>query len=97
MKEQLVEEIEKDIKEKNTMSKEYEGKVNKRIFSNILIAIVILIYLILITIGSRNIENNIFIVDLKVFSIILSVASILILKEVIKQQMENYAYMVLKH
>lgn len=78
MKEEIVEEIEKDIKEKNTMSKEYEGKVNKRIFSNILIAIVILVYLILMTLGSKNIEKNIFIVDLKVFSIILSVISIII-------------------
>ena len=80
-KEKIVEEIGKDIKEKNTMSKEYEGKINKRIFSNIIIAVVILIYLILIIMGSKNIQNSIFIVDLKVFSIILSLVSIIIFEK----------------
>ena len=78
MKEEIVEELGKDIKDKQTMSKEYEGKVNKRIFSNILIATVMLVYLIIVILGSKNIENDIFIVDLKVCSIFLSLLSIFI-------------------
>jgi len=78
MKEEIVEELGKDIKDKQTMSKECEGKINKRIFSNILIATVMLVYLIIVILGSKNIENDIFIVDLKVCSIFLSLLSILI-------------------
>lgn len=78
MKDRMVEELGRNIEDKKTMSKEYEGKVNKRIFSNILIAIVTLLYLIILILGSTNIDKDIFIVDLKVCSIILSLASILI-------------------
>lgn len=78
MKEKIVEELGKDIENKKRMSKEYEGKVNKRIFSNIIIAIVILLYLIILILGCKNIEADIFVVDLKVCSIILAMASILI-------------------
>ena len=76
MKDRMVEELGRNIEDKKTMSKEYEGKVNKRIFSNILIAIVTLLYLIILILGSTNIDKDIFIVDLKVCSIILSLASI---------------------
>lgn len=78
MKEQIVEELERDMKDKKKMTKEYEGKINKRIFSNILIAIAILAYVILVILGSKNIENNIFIVYAKLSSIVISLISIII-------------------
>ena len=78
MKKEIVEEMGKDIKERNTMTKEYEGKVNKRIFSNILIAIIMSAYLMVLLLGNQNIERNIFLVDLKILSIVIALISIII-------------------
>lgn len=85
MKEKIVEELGKDIENKKRMSKEYVGEVNKRIFSNIIIAIVILLYLIILILGSKNIEANIFVVDLKVCSIIIAMLSILVFERSYKK------------
>lgn len=86
MKKEMVEEIGNDIKEKKKMSKDYEAKVNKRIFSNVLLAILVLAYLVLLILGFKNIEENILIVDLKVFSVgILCVAVVLFEKSYKKE------------
>ena len=73
-----IEKIEKEIINKKKLPKEEENKVNKKIFENIMIANLIMIFLYLISLGSLNIETPIFITDLKVFSVTLIVFTILL-------------------
>lgn len=77
MKENL-ETIEKEIKIKNYLPQEETEKISKKIFSNILIADIVLVFLYFISLGSINIESNIFITDLKVFSVFLIICTILL-------------------
>ena len=74
----IVAEIEKEKKKTKKMSKEYEKKANKNIFRNIVIAIVILAFCILKILGYMNIREDIFVVDLKVFSISILVFAIIL-------------------
>lgn len=84
-KDDIVEKIEKVKKEKKKIPKEVANQINKRLFSNILIAVVIMIYFILISLGNVNIEQPAFIVDLKVFSITLLVLSVIIFEKSYKK------------
>ena len=86
MKKEMVDEIGNNIKEKKRMSKEYETAVNKRIFSNILIGVLVLAYLILIILGYQNIDSSIFIVDLKVFSVGILCLSIILFERSYKKE-----------
>jgi len=70
--------IEKEIVRKKEMPKEELLKVNKKIFENIIIAIVIMLFLGFISLGSLNIESTVFITDLKVFSMSLIVFTVLL-------------------
>lgn len=84
-KEDIVTKIEKDKKEKKKLPKEVANKINKRLFSNIMIAIIIMIYFILISLGNVNIEQSAFIIDLKVFSITLLVLAVIIFEKSYKK------------
>ena len=77
MKENL-ETIEKEIKIKNYLPQEETEKISKKVFENILIADIVMIFLYFLSLGSINIESNIFITDLKVFSISLIIFTILL-------------------
>lgn len=67
--------IEKEAKSKQ-IPKEEQDKINNRVFQNIFIAIIIMFYLNFIILGFINIENDIFLVDLKVFGLSILVISI---------------------
>lgn len=64
-----IEQLEKDIMNKKHIPKEIEDKIHKKIFENILIADVLMVFLNLITLGSLNIETPVFLKDLKIFSL----------------------------
>ena len=83
--EKIVEEIEKEKKKEKKMSKEYEQKANKAIFKNVIIAIVILAYCILKILGFMNIREEIYIVDLKVFSLSILIFSIILFERSYKK------------
>ena len=65
-----LEKIEKEIKKQTTIPDEKKLKMNKRVFKNILIAIIIVLYFTFINLGYYNIEPLKFLVDLQVFSIL---------------------------
>lgn len=65
-----LEKIEKEIKKQTTIPDEKKIKMNKRVFKNIMIAIVIVLYFTFINLGYYNIEPLKFLVDLQVFSIL---------------------------
>ena len=55
MKKNAIEKIEKEIDEKTKLPYEIKEKIKKDIFTNILIATVIIIYFIYIILGSKRI------------------------------------------
>lgn len=69
-------ELEANAKEQKKLSQEKEELLNKKVFTNIIIAIVVMLYLFLINMGSLNIETVTFVKDLKVFSIMLIILTI---------------------
>lgn len=67
-KEVAIEEIKKTIKNKKVVPKEEIEKINKKLFTNIIVAICIIIYFIFLNLGHINIKPDIYVTDLKVFS-----------------------------
>lgn len=61
--------------------KKGKNELYKKLFKNIMIAIVISIYFIFLNLGSVNIENDIFLTDIKVFSMIILGISIIIFEK----------------
>lgn len=81
MDEVKLERIEEEIKKQTTIPEERKKKINKRIFQNIIIAIVIVFYFIFINLGYYNLKGTKFLKDLQVFSIITIGITILILEK----------------
>lgn len=74
----MEQELSQGIKEKKKLPEEQLNKLNNRIFKNMLLAIAIIVYLLLLNIGSLNIETPTYIMDLKVFSLLLIATTIII-------------------
>lgn len=66
------------IKNKNKITDETSKKIKAKIFENLIIAIVFALYFYFIYLGSQNIEANIFLTDLKVFSLGLLIIAIIL-------------------
>lgn len=73
---EIEEAVGKELKSKKKLPAEELKKINKRLFQNIFLAIVIMFYLDFIILGFVNIENSVFVTDLKVFGMALLVVSI---------------------
>lgn len=61
--------VEEDINNSKRNKQEMNKKINATVFKNMVIAILIIVYFVFIDLGYANIEHNVFITDLKVFSI----------------------------
>lgn len=71
----IQETLKKEITAKKVIPKEEQDKINVEVFKNIAIAIVMVVFLNFIILGFINIENSVFLVDLKVFAVsILAIA-----------------------
>lgn len=71
----IQETLKKEITAKKVIPKEEQDKMNVEVFKNIAIAIVMVVFLNFIILGFMNIENSVFLVDLKVFAVsILAIA-----------------------
>lgn len=81
--------LEEEIKNKKSIPKEEMTLINKKVFENIFIAIIVMIYFYFINMGSLNIETNVFLVDLKVFSICLIVFTIILFEYSYKKENGN--------
>jgi len=71
-----IEQLEKVIEEKKKIPKEVKEKINSKAFINIAIAAIIIVYLGTLNFGMNNISTDIYIICLRVFSIVLLVVSI---------------------
>ena len=71
----IQETLKKEITAKKVIPKEEQDKMNVEVFKNIAIAIAMVVFLNFIILGFINIENSVFLVDLKVFAVsILAIA-----------------------
>lgn len=86
-----LETIEEQIKKNNTTFKEEISKVYKDIFINIIYAIVIFIYFILLIIGYNTIEKNIFLTGIKILSIVLIMLTICVYEIAYKKDSGKWA------
>ena len=73
---EIEEAVEKELKSKKKLPAEEAKKINKRVFQNVFLAIVIMFYLDFIILGFVNIENSVFVTDLKVFGMALLLVAI---------------------
>lgn len=73
-----IEKMKKNIEESKKLPKEQLDKMNKRVFNNILIAIFVMLYFYFINLGSVNIVPQKLELDLKVFSVITILITIII-------------------
>lgn len=78
--------LENELKNKKDIPQKEEKKIYKKVFTNIIIAIIIMVYFYLINLGSSNIETNVFIVDLKVFSMALITLTIILFEYSYKKE-----------
>ncbi|MBO4816522.1 MAG: hypothetical protein J5507_06530 [Clostridia bacterium] len=78
MKKETIEKIEDEITKKTTMPDNLKSKVRKEIFTNILLAIGIVVYFIFIILGSLDTTKAVRSIDLKIFSLILLFTSIIL-------------------
>lgn len=87
--EEKIEQLEKQIVNKKKLPQEEENKINKKIFENMIIADVLMAFFYLISLGSLNIETQIFITDLKVFSIGLIILTVILFEISYKKENGN--------
>lgn len=71
-----IEKLSKVIEEKKKIPKEIKEKMNSKMFENIIFVAVILVYLGALNLGMANIPTDNYIMDLKVFSMMLLVVTI---------------------
>lgn len=86
-----LEKIEEEIKKQTTIPEEKKKKINKRIFQNILIAIIIVVYFAFINLGFYNIKPAKFLIDLQVFSILTLGITIIIFEVAYKKDNGEHA------
>jgi len=86
-----LEKIEEEIKKQTTLPKEKMNKIYMKVFGNILFAIIVLIYFILINIGFILSNPTVFITVLKAFSIACIIITICVFEYAYKKDSGKYA------
>lgn len=85
-KEEIIDKLERQIEKKKKLPKDVENKINKKIFERLLISIGISFFYILLIFGFHNIEREVYLKDIKVFSIALCIISILLFEYSYKKE-----------
>lgn len=80
-----IDEIRKAIKSKKKIPTEEMYKINKVIFKNLLMAVAVITYFLFINLGFINIDNDVYIVDLKVFSMCILLLAIVLIENAYKK------------
>lgn len=87
--EENIKKLEDEVIRKKEIPSEQINKMNKKVFENILIADIVMLFFYFISLGSLNIETNVFLTDLKVFSVGLVILSILLFEISYKKDSGN--------
>lgn len=80
-----LEKIGEEIKKQTTISEEKKNKINKRIFNNVIIAVIIVLYFLFINLGFYNLEPSKYLKDLQVFSMLSISITIIIFEKAYKE------------
>lgn len=80
-----LEKIQKEINKQTKLSKDEKKKINRKIFQNIVMAIGIVVYFIFINLGFNNIEESIYLTDLKVFGAVAIGITIILFEKAYKK------------
>lgn len=72
-----IENLEKVMEQKKKIPKEVKDKINAKRFENVIAAVIVLIYLAGLSMGMANIPTDTYITDLKVFTVMLLVVTII--------------------
>ena len=88
---EIEEAVGKEIKKNKKVSNAELGKIHSRVFQNVCLAVVIMIYFNFVALGFVNIENSVLVTDLKVFSIALLVISVGIFEYAYKKDSGRHA------
>lgn len=88
---QIQEEVKKEMKANRKLPEVEISKMSTRIFQNILLAIVIMLYFNFIILGFMNIENSVFLVDLKVFSVGITAISLITIEHAYRKKSGKHA------
>ena len=91
MKEIYTEEVEKEIKRRKKMPKELKDKMNKDVFRNLMFAIAIILYLVLLNLGFWKLDKEIFIKDTAIYSIASLAVTIILFEKAFKSENGRYA------
>lgn len=86
-----LEDIKNAIQNKKKIPEEEIKKINKILFSNIIIAVLVIIYFIFLNLGYINIENGIYVTDLKVFSMCILLLGIVLLEKAYQKDSGQFA------
>lgn len=86
-----LEKIAEEIKKQTTISEEKKKKIHKKLFYNILFAIIIVLYFIFINLGFYNLKEETFFKDLQVFSMISIGITIIVFEKAYKKDSDELA------
>ena len=84
-----IEKLEKVIEEKKSIPKEIKEKISANTFQNIIFAIIVFVYLGALNMGMINIPTENYLMDLKVFSMLLLIITIITLEFAYKKDKTN--------
>ncbi len=91
MKKSAIEKIEKEIDEKTKLPHEVKDKIKKEVFTNIIVATVIVTYFIFIVLGSIGSIKNVRVIDLNIFSMIFLGIAIVLFEIAYRRDQGNIA------
>lgn len=88
---EITEAVGKEIKKNKKVADVELGKIHTRVFQNICLAVAMMLYLNFVVLGFVNIENSVFVTDLKVFSIALLVIAVGVFEYAYKKDSGRHA------
>ena len=86
-----MEKIENEINKQTKLPEETKRKINTKVFKNIVAAIIVVLYFIFINLGYKNIEADIYLTDLKVFSAVAIGITIVLFEKAYKKDSDEIA------
>ncbi len=91
MKEQKTDNIIEEIKKKKKTPKEVKEKMIQTVFKNLSLGIIILLYFTFVNLGYHNITKDVFIADIRVFSMCLVIVAVLLFEKSYRKNIAEIA------
>ncbi len=85
-----LEKIQEEIKRQKAIPEERKKKINRKIFPNLILAVVVVLYFLFINLGMYNIKPETFLKDLQVFSMITIGITIIVFEKAYKKDSTEF-------